>query len=162
MDLAPDAAWGAARIESWCALALLEKEGSVVVVRQQLAAHPDDIDVNVVDPRGGWTALLIAWCVAPRPPPNLPAFAPLSSNNHRLWSSCIFPRGYARVRPPHFSHLLPLPSAAFLRPVSPPPHCLPALHLLHHHSVATRPRLDLQSPLSSSPALSSALSPTVH
>ena len=93
MDLAPDAAWGAARIESWCALAL-EKEGSVVVVRQQLAAHPDDIDVNVVDPRGGWTALLIAWCVTPRPPPNLPAFAPLSSNNHRLWRSCIFPRSW--------------------------------------------------------------------
>ena len=96
MDLAPDAAWGAARIESWCALAL-EKEGSVVVVRQQLAAHPDDIDVNVVDPRGGWTALLIAWCVTPRPPPNLPAFAPLSSNNHRLWRSCIFRRAYARA-----------------------------------------------------------------
>ena len=104
MDLAPDAAWGAARVESWCALALDkegEREGAVAVVRRQLAAHPDDIDVNVVDPRarGGWTALLIAWCVTPRPPFNL------SSNNN-------------------VSGVLHLPPA-ILQCTSPECHCIP-------------------------------------
>ena len=164
MDLAPDAAWGAARVESWCALALDkegEREGAVAVVRRQLAAHPDDIDVNVVDPRarGGWTALLIAWCVTPRPPFNLypPTTTSLESCIFHLQSSSV-PRQSATA----FLHLLPLQSADALCPVSPPPHCSPALHLLHHHSVVIRLRLDLQSPLlllSSAPALSP---PTVH